>query len=85
MKFLRFLVHKQQLVEAGRLFRSGRVPVWLKITAVGLALLIVSPINILGDIPFLGLIDDVALMGLLLGWFVRSATVHDDPLTIEAA
>jgi hypothetical protein len=30
------------------------------------------------------LIDDVALMGLLLGWFVRTATVHDDPLTIEA-
>jgi len=84
MKLLRFVVLKKQVLEAWRLIRSSRVPAWLKLAAVGLALLIVSPLDLLGDIPFLGLIDDVALMGLLLGWFVRTASVHDDPLTIEA-
>jgi len=84
MKLLRFVVLRKQLVEAWRLVRSSRVPLWLKLAAIGLALLIISPLNLLGDIPFLGMLDDVALLGLLLGWFVRSATVHDDPLTIEA-
>jgi uncharacterized membrane protein YkvA (DUF1232 family) len=84
MRLWRFVVLKKQLLEAWRLIRSSRVPLWLKLSAVGLAVLIVSPLDPLADIPVLGLIDDVALMGLLLGWFVRSATVHDDPLTIDA-
>ncbi|HTD33467.1 MAG TPA: hypothetical protein VK665_07400 [Candidatus Elarobacter sp.] len=32
-----------------------------------------SPLNILGDIPLLGIVDDAALLALLVGWFVRSA------------
>jgi uncharacterized membrane protein YkvA (DUF1232 family) len=84
MKLMRFLVLKKQLLEAGRLFRSERVPGGLKLATVAFALLIVSPLNLLGDIPLLGVVDDVALMGLLLGWFLRSAHVHDDPRTIEA-
>ncbi len=85
MKLMRFFVLKKQLLEAGRLIRSSRVPLWLKLSAAALALLIVSPLNLLGDFPLLGMFDDVALMALLLGWFVRSASVHDDSVTIEAA
>jgi uncharacterized membrane protein YkvA (DUF1232 family) len=84
MKLLRFLVHKQALLDAVRLFRSTRVPASLKLITIALAVLIISPLNILGDIPFLGVIDDVALIGLLLNWFLRSAAAHDEPLTIEA-
>jgi uncharacterized membrane protein YkvA (DUF1232 family) len=68
---------------AFRLMRSPRVPLHLKIIAGALALLILSPINILGDIPFLGMIDDVALLGMLAGWFVAAAVRHDALTTIE--
>jgi uncharacterized membrane protein YkvA (DUF1232 family) len=68
---------------AFRMMRSQRVPLHLKIIAAVLALLIVSPLNILGDIPLLGMFDDVALLGMLAGWFVAAAARHDALSTIE--
>lgn len=55
------------------LFRDARVPLWLKIAVAAGALFTVSPLNILGDIPFLGLLDDVAMLTLLAQAFVRFA------------
>jgi len=54
-----------------RLFFDRRVPGTLKaLTAVG-ALVIVSPVDLLGDIPILGALDDTLLL-VALGWiFVR--------------
>jgi len=46
---------------------------WTKAAAVLAALLIISPLNILGDIPFLGFLDDAALLGLLVHFFVSFA------------
>ena len=66
-----------------RMMRSPRVPLHLKIIAGLLFLLIISPLNILGDIPLLGLFDDVALLGILAGWFVAAAARHDALETIE--
>jgi uncharacterized membrane protein YkvA (DUF1232 family) len=63
--------------------RHPAVPLHLKIIAAALALLIISPLNLLGDIPFLGLFDDVALLGLLAGWFVGMAAHYADAITIE--
>lgn len=60
-----------------RLMRSPRVPLPLKLVTGLLALLILSPLNILGDIPVLGLFDDVALLSLLAGWFVGLASRYD--------
>ncbi len=68
---------RRTLLDALRLFRDPLVPLRLKLITLALALLILSPLNILGDIPFLGLIDDVALMSLLAGWFVRAAARHE--------
>jgi uncharacterized membrane protein YkvA (DUF1232 family) len=48
-----------------------RVPARLKVIAVVAALFIVSPLNILGDLPLLGIIDDAALLALVLTWFTR--------------
>ena len=49
----------------------------MKIIAAVLALAIVSPLNILGDIPLLGLFDDLALLSMLAGWFVGAASVYE--------
>ncbi len=66
-----------------RLMRHPSVPLYLKLIAAGLALLILSPINVLGDIPLLGVFDDVALLALLAGWFVGAATRSMSAQTIE--
>lgn len=64
---------RRQLFRLPALLRSERVPTRLKIIALVIALLIVSPLNILGDIPLLGIADDAALLALLLNWFVGAA------------
>jgi uncharacterized membrane protein YkvA (DUF1232 family) len=66
-----------------RLMRDPRVPVHLKLIVAAMALLIVSPLNLLGDIPFLGLFDDVALLSLLAGWFAAAASRYATGVTIE--
>jgi uncharacterized membrane protein YkvA (DUF1232 family) len=74
MGLLTMLLHsRRQLARLPELLRSTRVPGRLKITALVLALLIISPLNILGDIPLLGIVDDAALLAVLLNWFVGTA------------
>ena len=67
---------------ANRLMRHPEVQLHLKLIAGALALLILSPLNLLGDIPLLGLFDDVALLALLAGWFTGAAQPYA-ALTIE--
>lgn len=83
LRFFRLFRVWSKFREAYRLMRSPAVPLHLKVIAAVLALLIVSPVNILGDIPLLGLVDDVALLSLLAGWFVGVAARHAALATIE--
>lgn len=69
---------RRNLVRSFALIQHPRVPLRLKLLAIGAALFIISPLNILGDIPLLGIIDDAALFAILLGWFVRSAGPYGD-------
>jgi uncharacterized membrane protein YkvA (DUF1232 family) len=75
---------RRSLLDAFRLLRDPLVPLHLKIITLALALLILSPLNILGDIPLLGLIDDVALLGLLAGWFVGAAIRFQNAQPLDA-
>lgn len=56
------------------LMRDERVPMGLKAAAVVMGLLIISPLDIFGDIPVLGLLDDAVLLTLLAMFFVALAT-----------
>jgi uncharacterized membrane protein YkvA (DUF1232 family) len=78
-----FFTSRRSLARIPALLQNGRVPLRLKLTALGLALFILSPLNVLGDIPLLGIADDVALLALLLNWFVRTAERHAASTTIE--
>jgi uncharacterized membrane protein YkvA (DUF1232 family) len=73
----------RSFARALQLMWDPAVPMHLKLIAAGLALLILSPFNLLGDIPFLGLLDDVALLGLLAGWFTTAAGRYAGVVTIE--
>lgn len=56
---------------ATRLFLDTRVSPLLKLGAIASAVLIVSPLDVFGDFPILGQIDDIALLMLLVTLFVR--------------
>jgi uncharacterized membrane protein YkvA (DUF1232 family) len=83
LRFFRLFRVWNKFRDAFGLMRSPQVPLHLKLIAGALALLIISPINILSDIPFLGLFDDVALLSLLAGWFVGAAARYAVLATIE--
>lgn len=55
------------------LLRDTRVPVQLKLGTALLALLIISPLDVFGDIPVLGFLDDAVLLTLLCWAFVTLA------------
>jgi uncharacterized membrane protein YkvA (DUF1232 family) len=65
------------------LMRDQRVPLALKAIAGAIAVLVISPIDLFGDIPFLGMLDDVALLTLLCMWFVHQAAKHTEPIPVR--
>lgn len=67
------------------LMRDARVPFALKALTVGFGALIISPIDIFGDIPILGVLDDGLLLTLLCMWFVGRANRHVGPVTATAS
>ncbi len=60
------------------LMRDPRVPFWLKAGTLASAAFIVSPLDLLGDIPVVGVLDDVALMSLLAMLFVNVAASQSE-------
>ena len=78
VRLFRFLfTARASLRRLPRLIASDRVPLRTKLLALALAALILSPLNILGDLPLLGIADDAALLALVLDWFVRTAARYD--------
>jgi uncharacterized membrane protein YkvA (DUF1232 family) len=70
------LTSRRTVVRAFALFRDTRVPLRFKLIAAAALLFILSPLNVLGDIPLLGIADDAVLIALLLSWFVRVASPY---------
>ena len=74
MKIFRtFNAARHELPRLLPLYRDARVPTWAKVAAVAAAVVIVSPLNVLGDIPLLGFFDDAALLAFVIHYFVRFA------------
>jgi uncharacterized membrane protein YkvA (DUF1232 family) len=76
---------KRELPRVLPLMRDTRVPLWAKIAASVAAVLIISPIDLLGDIPIIGLIDDVALLMLVIHVFVGFAERRTAPRQLVRA
>src|SRR5215469_3673264 len=75
---------------ASRLFLDERVSPLLKLAAAVAAVVIVSPVDLIGDVPLLGPIDDIALLALLVTLFVKlcpAAIVreHQSNVGVDAA
>jgi uncharacterized membrane protein YkvA (DUF1232 family) len=71
------LIRLPTLLRLGyHLFRDERVPLWLRIAALGALALIFSPVDLLGDIPFIGQLWDFTVSVVVLEWFIRLAPAH---------
>ena len=80
MRLLRLLVAaKAAIFRTVPLVRDAQVPLSLKVVAALIGLLIISPLDLFGDIPVLGALDDAALLALLCVWFVSRAARHVEP------
>lgn len=55
------------------LFRDARVPLWQRASTVGLIVLILSPIDVIGDIPIVGQFWDFSLAVVVLDSFIQMA------------
>ena len=74
MKIFRLIsVAQRELPRVAPLMRNPGVPLWLKLAAILAVVFVISPLNILGDVPLLGFLDDAALVAFVLHAFVRRA------------
>lgn len=70
----RFLFSSWRTVQRALVLgRDARVPLPLKLLALAAGVFILSPLNILGDIPLLGIADDAALLAGVASLFVKYA------------
>jgi uncharacterized membrane protein YkvA (DUF1232 family) len=81
MRILRLLfAAKTAIFRTVPLLRDARVPLSLKLVAAAMGLLVISPLDLFGDVPVLGALDDAALLTLLCMWFVSQAARHVEPV-----
>ncbi|MBV8147732.1 MAG: DUF1232 domain-containing protein [Candidatus Eremiobacteraeota bacterium] len=84
MRLLRLLfAAKTALFRTVPLLRDARVPLSLKLIVAAIGLLVISPIDLFGDVPVLGALDDAALLTLLCMWFVSQAARYVDPVPVR--
>jgi uncharacterized membrane protein YkvA (DUF1232 family) len=76
------LVWRKTALRALAALVDGRVPGRLKLIAIAATLFVLSPLNLLGDIPLLGMVDDAGLLTLVMLWFARSSAPYQN--TIDA-
>ncbi len=57
--------------------RHPESPPWLKLGVAGLVLYLVSPIDLIPDvIPVIGLVDDLVIIPLAIGFLLRQLPAH---------
>ncbi len=84
MRILRLLfAAKTAIFRTVPLLRDARVPLSLKLVAAAIGLLVISPLDLFGDVPVLGALDDAALLTLLCMWFVSQAARHVEPVPVR--
>ena len=60
-----------------RALRHPQSPGWLKLGALGIALYLLSPIDLIPDvIPFIGMLDDIVLVPLAIRFLLNRLPAH---------
>ncbi|WP_224703889.1 YkvA family protein [Devosia aquimaris] len=72
----RVILFRKEVVQLWHAFFAPQTPLYLKIATVLTALYLVSPFDIIPDvIPFIGWVDDIVLVPLMVSWIVSRLPV----------
>ncbi len=67
----RLILFRKEVVQLWKAFFSPHTPLYLKAATLFAAFYLVNPIDILPDfIPFLGWVDDIVLVPMMVSWIV---------------
>lgn len=69
---MRVFVFRKEVGMLWRAFRHPATPVYLKLMTIAAALYLVSPIDLIPEfIPVIGILDDLIIVPLLVGWIAK--------------
>jgi uncharacterized membrane protein YkvA (DUF1232 family) len=72
----RLVLFRKEVVQLWKAFFAPETPFFLKAATLFVAFYLVNPIDILPDfIPFLGWVDDIILVPLMVSWIVSRLPV----------
>ena len=72
----RLVLFRKEVVQLWKAFFAPETPFFLKAATLFVAFYLVNPIDILPDfIPFLGWVDDIILVPLMVSWIVARLPV----------
>jgi uncharacterized membrane protein YkvA (DUF1232 family) len=67
----RFFIFRKELLLLWRGFRHADTPLALKFAMLLVPLYLISPVDLIPDVlPFLGIVDDMVIVPLLVSWIV---------------
>lgn len=73
----RLILFRKEVVQLWKAFFSPHTPLYLKLATLFAAFYLVNPLDILPDIiPFLGWVDDIVLVPMMVSWIVSRLPVH---------
>jgi uncharacterized membrane protein YkvA (DUF1232 family) len=82
----RLLQLRHELVRLWHAFFDPRTPLYLKAAMIGVALYLVSPIDLIPDFIFgLGIVDDLVLVSLALSWIAARLPGDAGARTIDGS
>ncbi|UJW84060.1 YkvA family protein [Devosia sp. SL43] len=72
----RLVLFRKEVVQLWKAFFAPETPLYLKAATLFTAFYLVNPIDIIPDvIPFLGWVDDIVLVPLMVSWIVSRLPV----------
>jgi uncharacterized membrane protein YkvA (DUF1232 family) len=72
----RLILFRKEVVQLWKAFFSPHTPLYLKVATLFAAFYLVNPIDLLPDfIPFLGWVDDIVLVPIMVSWIVSRLPV----------
>jgi uncharacterized membrane protein YkvA (DUF1232 family) len=73
----RLILFRKEVVQLWKAFISAETPLYLKAATLFVAFYLVNPIDIIPDvIPFLGWVDDMILVPMMVSWIVSRLPVR---------
>ncbi len=81
----RLFLFRSEVVTLWHAFRHADTPLHLKVAMLLVAFYLINPFDLVPEfLPFLGVVDDLVIVPLLVGWIVRRLPAHMAARPVDA-